>query len=140
MLKVLWFTVSFNDYARIIINYLSNKFLSVIMFWRCEILEISEEASTSSTANTAILNGEVKSARGARLKLYQFGSLFVKRFHHHRRDIRSYFSQLFLPVIFMCLAMACSLIKPSPHDLPSTLLAPSMYGPGTTMFFRYRNK
>ncbi|KAK2156997.1 hypothetical protein LSH36_201g05094 [Paralvinella palmiformis] len=96
----------------------------------------SEEASTSSTANTAILNGEVKSARGARLKLYQFGSLFVKRFHHHRRDIRSYFSQLFLPVIFMCLAMACSLIKPSPHDLPSTLLAPSMYGPGTTMFFR----
>ncbi len=91
----------------------------------------SQEEVLSSTSS---MTG--KPLAGAKLKLYQFWALFVKRFHHHRRDFQSYFSQLFLPIVFLCLAMACTLIKPSAHNLPSILLNPSIYGPGTSMFFR----
>ena len=69
------------------------------------------------------------------LQAYRFGALFMKRLHHHRRDIRSYFSQIILPIVFMCVAMGCTLVAPKTSDYKALLLTPTIY-PDTTMFFR----
>jgi hypothetical protein len=73
--------------------------------------------------------------KGCMLKMRQFQALFIKRFHHHRRDYRNYLSQIILPCIFVALAMAFTLIKPKPHDLPSLRLSPSLME-GSSAFFR----
>ncbi len=73
---------------------------------------------------------------GCYLKLRQFSALMTKRFHHHRRDLRSYLAQFIMPLLFIALAMVCTLVKPQPEDMPSITLSPQLYGPKTNMFFR----
>ena len=66
----------------------------------------------------------------------QFTALLIKRFHHNRRDYRSYFSQIVLPSLFVCIAMACILTKPVMESLHSIRLNQSLYEPWSSTFIR----
>ena len=70
-------------------------------------------------------------------KWNQFCALLVKRFHHNRRDYRSYLSQILLPCLFVAIAMAISIIRPSTSNLPALQLAPAIYD-DVVSFYRYK--
>ena len=69
-------------------------------------------------------------------RLQQFTALLIKRFHHNRRDYRSYFSQIILPSLFVCIAMACILTKPVMESLHPIQLTQSLYEPWSSAFIR----
>ncbi len=69
----------------------------------------------------------VAKVTGAALKAQQFRALLAKRFHHHKRDVRNYISQIVLPCLFILLAMGCTLINPTNISMPSLLLTPDLY-------------
>ncbi len=64
-------------------------------------------------------------------------ALIHKRFHHNRRDYRSITSQIILPSLFVCIAMACILVRPVSKEQPSLHLNLSLYEPWSSEFFRY---
>ena len=66
----------------------------------------------------------------------QFTALLIKRSHHNRRDYRSYFSQIILPSLFVCIAMACILTKPVMESLHPIQLTQSLYEPWSSSFIR----
>ena len=68
--------------------------------------------------------------------LQQFLALLTKRLHHNRRDYRSYFSQIILPSLFVCIAMACILTKPVMESQSPIQLTPSLYEPWSSSFVR----
>ena len=78
---------------------------------------------------------------GAALKFQQLKALLIKRFHHYKRDVRNYITQIILPCLFILLAMGCALIKSENSSMPSLLLTPDLYESPTdhrklTLFFR----
>ncbi|XP_023932994.1 uncharacterized protein LOC106170532 [Lingula anatina] len=77
-------------------------------------------------------------ATGIRLRLQQFGALIVKRFHHYRRDWKTFVLGLILPMAFLILALGLSLIKPQMADMPSIPLMPSLYDPDH-VFYKIEN-
>jgi hypothetical protein len=84
----------------------------------------------------------VAKVTGASRKAQQFKALLAKRFHHHKRDVRNYISQIVLPCLFILLAMGCTLINPTNTHMPSLLLTPDLYeNPSDhlqlTMFIKY---
>ncbi|ELU18493.1 hypothetical protein CAPTEDRAFT_149677 [Capitella teleta] len=93
---------------------------------------------TRATSHVELMSPTRKD-RGCTLKMRQFWGLLAKRFHHHRRDYRSYLSQIILPCVFVALAMFFTTIKPEPHDLPSLRLSPSLM-PNPKNFFRLHDE
>ncbi len=67
----------------------------------------------------------------------KLNALIHKRFHHNRRDYRSITSQIILPSLFVCIAMACILVRPVSKEQPSLHLNLSVYEPWSSEFFRY---
>ncbi|XP_033096938.1 ATP-binding cassette sub-family A member 2-like isoform X2 [Anneissia japonica] len=117
-----------------------------------ELQDVNEEPSTSSGSSlnddddVPLLETEetppiVESGEGLDISttyvtgffLYtsQFYALFVKRLHHIKRNRKGLFSQLLLPVFFICVAMTVALAAPLMGDLPPLILTPSQYHPLT---------
>lgn len=71
---------------------------------------------------------------GTRLKLQQLRALLMKRYYHTVHDWKAIVSSIFLPCIFIAIAMGFALIKPLATPEPMLLLTPSMFGPGDVMF------
>ncbi|XP_070532576.1 ATP-binding cassette sub-family A member 2-like [Ptychodera flava] len=64
---------------------------------------------------------------GLPLRMTQFTTLLLKRFHHTKRNWKGLFSQLFLPAVFICIAMTVALLAPQIGNLPPLVLSPSQY-------------
>ena len=59
----------------------------------------------------------------------QFFGLILKRFHHSRRNIKGLLSQIFLPAIFVCIAMTVAMSRPGYEKQPRLILSPTMIRP-----------
>ncbi|XP_064015154.1 glucosylceramide transporter ABCA12 [Pogoniulus pusillus] len=69
-----------------------------------------------------------KSLQGLPLLLKKTSALFVKRFHHTRRDVRGFIAQVILPVLFVTAAMGLGTLRTKETEYPELLLSPSLYG------------
>ncbi len=76
--------------------------------------------------------------KGRQLYTQQFIALILKRFHHNRRNLRVLLTNILLPVLFVVLSMAFTLIKPKLTDQVSLELTPSMYNP-SSYFMTFQN-
>ena len=59
----------------------------------------------------------------------QFFGLFLKRFHHSRRNFKGLISQIFLPAVFVCIAMTVAMSQPGYEIQPQLILSPTMIRP-----------
>ncbi|XP_071418175.1 glucosylceramide transporter ABCA12 [Pithys albifrons albifrons] len=69
-----------------------------------------------------------KSLQGLPLLLKKTSALFIKRFHHTRRDVRGLIAQVILPVLFVMAAMGLGTLRTKETEYPELLLSPSLYG------------
>ncbi|OWK53467.1 ATP-binding cassette sub-family A member 12 [Lonchura striata] len=67
-----------------------------------------------------------KSLRGLPLLLKRTSALFIKRFHHTRRDVRGFIAQVILPVLFVMAAMGLGTLRTKETEYPELLLSPSL--------------
>nr|CAB3219608.1 ATP-binding cassette sub-family A member 1-like [Phallusia mammillata] len=71
---------------------------------------------------------------GNKLVLQQFRALFIKRFHHARRNGKGFVASVIVPAVFVALALAFALIIPGYKNLPPLELQPWMYGDSNTFY------
>ncbi|XP_068542414.1 glucosylceramide transporter ABCA12 isoform X1 [Anas acuta] len=69
-----------------------------------------------------------KSLQGLPLLLKKTSALFIKRFHHTRRDVRGFIAQVILPVLFVTAAMGLGTLRTKETEYPELILSPSLYG------------
>ncbi|XP_051480136.1 LOW QUALITY PROTEIN: glucosylceramide transporter ABCA12 [Apus apus] len=69
-----------------------------------------------------------KSLQGLPLLLKKTSALFIKRFHHTRRDVRGFIAQVILPVLFVMAAMGLGTLRTKETEYPELVLSPSLYG------------
>ncbi|XP_032661205.1 glucosylceramide transporter ABCA12 [Chelonoidis abingdonii] len=69
-----------------------------------------------------------KRVTGLPLLLKKTTAVFVKRFHHTRRNLKGFFTQVILPVIFVTVAMGLSTLRTEVAEYPELHLSPSLYG------------
>ncbi|KAM9287173.1 glucosylceramide transporter ABCA12 [Morus bassanus] len=69
-----------------------------------------------------------KSLQGLPLLLKKTSALFIKRFHHSRRDVRGFIAQVILPVLFVMAAMGLGTLRTKETEYPELILSPSLYG------------
>ncbi|KAM6129391.1 glucosylceramide transporter ABCA12 [Pterocles gutturalis] len=69
-----------------------------------------------------------KSLQGLPLLLKKTTALFIKRFHHTRRDVRGFIAQVILPVLFVMAAMGLGTLRTKETEYPELILSPSLYG------------
>ncbi|XP_053900841.1 glucosylceramide transporter ABCA12 [Malaclemys terrapin pileata] len=69
-----------------------------------------------------------KRVTGLPLLLKKTTAVFIKRFHHTRRNLKGFFTQGILPVIFVTVAMGLSTLRTEVAEYPELHLSPSLYG------------
>ncbi|XP_030309992.1 ATP-binding cassette sub-family A member 12 [Calypte anna] len=69
-----------------------------------------------------------KTLQGLPLLLKKTSALFIKRFHHTRRDVRGFIAQVILPVLFVMAAMGLGTLRTKETEYPELILSPSLYG------------
>ncbi|KAM9123066.1 glucosylceramide transporter ABCA12 [Pangshura tecta] len=69
-----------------------------------------------------------KRVTGLPLLLKKTTAVFIKRFHHTRRNLKGFFTQDILPVIFVIVAMGLSTLRTEVAEYPELHLSPSLYG------------
>ncbi|XP_054827532.1 glucosylceramide transporter ABCA12 [Eublepharis macularius] len=75
------------------------------------------------------------------LLLRKASALFVKRFHHTRRNVKGFIAQVVLPVLFVTAAMGLGTLRTEVAEYPALHLSPSLYGySGQTDFFGNYNE
>ncbi|XP_019410082.1 PREDICTED: ATP-binding cassette sub-family A member 12 [Crocodylus porosus] len=62
------------------------------------------------------------------LLLKRANAMFIKRFHHTRRNVKGFIAQVILPVLFVATAMGLGTLRTKETEYPDLLLSPSMYG------------
>ncbi|XP_066478185.1 glucosylceramide transporter ABCA12 [Tiliqua scincoides] len=62
------------------------------------------------------------------LLLRKAAALFVKRFHHTRRNMKGFIAQVVLPVLFVTAAMGLGNLRTEVAEYPALHLSPSLYG------------
>ena len=92
-----------------------------------------KDADRSTAKNFATIN--VPKVSGLSLMWLQFCALYIKRFHHIRKDAKSFFTQILLPALFVFLAMFSSAVLPKDVDQPNLELQPWIYGDDHWVFF-----
>ncbi|XP_069073042.1 ATP-binding cassette sub-family A member 13 [Pleurodeles waltl] len=100
-------------------------------------LDVDLEASQGSEPvchNNSLLM-EAGTLEGWCLTLTQITSLLIKQFHHQRRDWRGALSKLFLPIVFVIMAMALFTLKPLTIEYPSLKLSPELYNGPSGCFY-----
>ncbi|XP_055329067.1 ATP-binding cassette sub-family A member 7-like [Paramacrobiotus metropolitanus] len=76
-----------------------------------------------------------KRLQGSQLLWQQMKAMHSKRFHNMRRSKKSFFCEILLPALFVCLAMVVTLLTPFPLEMPPLELTPWLYGPPNYVFF-----
>uniref|UniRef100_A0A8C5MKI8 ATP binding cassette subfamily A member 12 n=1 Tax=Leptobrachium leishanense TaxID=445787 RepID=A0A8C5MKI8_9ANUR len=88
-----------------------------------------ETSSTSYDFNRddqALADSEKLS--GFTLLLKKCIAIFIKRFHHSKRNWKGILSQILLPVLFVIAAMGLGSLSSSSASYPELLLSPNLYG------------
>ncbi|KAG8124644.1 hypothetical protein E2320_019974, partial [Naja naja] len=62
------------------------------------------------------------------LLLRKATALFIKRFHHTRRDVKGFIAQVILPVLFVTAAMGLGTLRTKVAEYPALHLSPALYG------------
>ncbi|XP_070588323.1 glucosylceramide transporter ABCA12 [Erythrolamprus reginae] len=62
------------------------------------------------------------------LLLKKSTALFIKRFHHTRRDVKGFIAQVILPVLFVTAAMGLGTLRTKVAEYPALHLSPALYG------------
>ena len=86
-------------------------------------------------AAKAFADENVPKVKGARLFWLQFQALYLKRFHHLRKDRKAFLSQILLPALFVLLAMIFTLIVPDDSNQKPLVLNPYIYGDNKYIFY-----
>nr|XP_006127456.1 ATP-binding cassette sub-family A member 12 [Pelodiscus sinensis] len=87
--------------------------------------------------------GLVRSKRvtGLPLLLKKMMAVFMKRFHHTRRNLKGFLTQVVLPVVFVTVSMGLSTLRTEVAEYPALHLSPSLYGSsGQADFFANFNE
>jgi len=74
---------------------------------------------------------------GYRRILMQIYALLIKRFHRTKRNLKGLVAELFLPIIFVLLAMLVTKLAPDQTDPPPLILHPWYWGKPNAMFQSY---
>lgn len=61
-------------------------------------------------------------------------TLLLKRFHHYRRNLRIFITNIILPCLFVAISMAFTTIKPTQVYQPKILISPEIYKPNDIFF------
>jgi ATP-binding cassette subfamily A (ABC1) protein 12 len=69
--------------------------------------------------------------KGRELYMQQLSALFLKRFHHYRRNMRILATNIILPCLFVAMSMTFTTIRPKLVDQPALQLTPAMYDPSS---------
>lgn len=69
-----------------------------------------------------------------RLVTQQLYALMLKRFHRVKRNIKGFFAEIVLPVLFVCLALLVATLTPAVSNRPALELHPWYYGQPNQMF------
>ncbi|XP_078575167.1 phospholipid-transporting ATPase ABCA1-like isoform X1 [Branchiostoma floridae x Branchiostoma japonicum] len=78
--------------------------------------------------------------KGRDLIKQQFWALFVKRWHHTRRNRKGFVASIILPAVFVCIAMIFAMIVPPLQDYPALKIDPSLYkGPENPLYTFFSN-
>lgn len=64
----------------------------------------------------------------------QLYALMIKRFHRVKRNIKGFFAEIVLPVLFVCLALLVATLAPGVSNRPILELHPWYYGQPNQMF------
>jgi ATP-binding cassette subfamily A (ABC1) protein 1 len=64
----------------------------------------------------------------------QLYALLIKRLHRVKRNIKGFFAEIVLPVIFVCLALLVAILTPNPRQRPALELHPWYYGSPNQVF------
>jgi hypothetical protein len=72
--------------------------------------------------------------KGNELYMQQLGALFLKRFHHYRRNMRILATNILLPVIFVAMSMMFTTIRPKLTYQPPLELSPVIYDPSNIFY------
>nr|APD26544.1 ATP-binding cassette transporter subfamily A member 1-like X1 protein [Brachionus koreanus] len=64
----------------------------------------------------------------------QLYALLIKRFHRLKRNIKGFFAEIVLPVVFVCLALLVATLTPNQSDRPPLELHPWYYRTPNLMF------
>uniref|UniRef100_A0A663M225 ATP binding cassette subfamily A member 12 n=2 Tax=Neoaves TaxID=3078114 RepID=A0A663M225_ATHCN len=88
--------------------------------------EMSMGTDTSERDDQLLIRS--KSLKGLPLLLKKTSALFIKRFHHTRRDVRGFIAQVILPVLFVMAAMGLGTLRTKETEYPELSLSPSLYG------------
>ncbi|CAF1017355.1 unnamed protein product, partial [Brachionus calyciflorus] len=67
--------------------------------------------------------------KGRDLYFQQFLTLLLKRFHHYRRNLRVFVTNIILPCLFVAISMAFTTIKPNQVFQPKIEISPVIYRP-----------
>ncbi|XP_058520235.1 glucosylceramide transporter ABCA12 [Ochotona princeps] len=62
------------------------------------------------------------------LLLKKIMAIFIKRFHHTRRNWKGLIAQVILPIVFVTTAMGLGTLRHSNNDYPEIQISPSLYG------------
>lgn len=86
----------------------------------------SQTPSETSLSYWTNLQGSYRLA-GDQLIFQQFLAVILKRFLYVKRNWRALISQIFLPALFVCVAMSVALTVVLVDDLPPLVLSPAQY-------------
>ncbi|XP_065067747.1 ATP-binding cassette sub-family A member 2-like [Rhopilema esculentum] len=89
----------------------------------------TSQASIDSTILEFDAEETVQAKTAFDRRFQQFCGLFLKRFHHSRRNFKGLISQIFLPAIFVCIAMTVAMSRPGYEEQPKLILSPTMIRP-----------
>ncbi|KAJ8318607.1 hypothetical protein KUTeg_003698 [Tegillarca granosa] len=102
-----------------------------------ELSDKSSETRSTSGSQTGITGVDInKRVHGLSHKFQQFIGLFIKRFHHYRRDWRMILSLIILPCLFVLTALGFMSIRPQSPDAIQLIMTPPLYGPDKYVFCR----
>jgi hypothetical protein len=68
------------------------------------------------------------------LVFQQLYALLIKRFHRVKRNIKGFFAEIVLPVVFVCLALLVATLNPAESSEPALEIHPWYYGTPNQIF------
>ncbi len=93
--------------------------------------------SMDSISQAHITNGGLSKytkLKGRELYMQQLSALFLKRFHHYRRNMRILATNILLPCIFVAMSMMFTAIRPKLTYQPALELSPVIYEPNNIFY------
>ncbi|XP_008111746.2 glucosylceramide transporter ABCA12 isoform X1 [Anolis carolinensis] len=90
-----------------------------------EVFSISSDSFTERDDQALV---QLKKSSNFSVLMRRSTALFIKRFHHTRRNVKGFIAQVILPLLFVTAAMGLRTLGPKVAEYPALLLSPSMYG------------